>query len=81
MKGPKDYYLQRCSLEKRRFIKESIRPQAYLQYFSNSWVVHEDLERIRLAIPADDHTADFVNQNYAEIIRKITGKSVLLEVL
>ena len=88
MKGPTDYYLRRCSLEKRRFIKESIRPQTYHEYFANSWVIHEDLERIRLAIPADDHTADFVNQNYADKIKDITGKSVeivgesaLLEVL
>jgi hypothetical protein len=76
MKGPTDYYLRRCSLEKRRFIKESIRPQAYNQYFANSWVIEEDLERIKLAIPADDYTADFVDKQFSNQIKDITGKDI-----
>ena len=76
MKGPTDYYLRRCSMERRRQIKKSIRPQSYNQYFSNSWVVHEDLERIKLAIPADDYTADFINQTYADKIKNITGRNI-----
>jgi hypothetical protein len=76
MQGPTDYYLRRCSLERRREIKKSIRPQPYSQYFSNSWVIHEDLETIRLAIPANDYTADFINQTYGDKIKDITGKSV-----
>lgn len=76
MKGPTDYYLRRSSMERRRQIKKSIRPQPFNEWFSNSWVVHEDLERIKLAIPANDYTADFVNQNYANKLHQITGKSV-----
>jgi len=76
MKGPTDYYLRRCSLERRRQIKKSIRPQPFNEWFSNSWVVHEDLERIKLAIPANDYAADFVNQIYANKLHQITGKSV-----
>jgi hypothetical protein len=76
MQGPKDGYLRRCSMERRREIKKSIRPGAYNQYFANSWVVHEDLERIKLAIPANDYTADFVNENYADKIKDITGRDI-----
>jgi hypothetical protein len=76
MQGPKDDYLRRCSMERRRNIKKSIRPGAYNQYFANCWVIEEDLERIKLAIPADDYTADFVNENYADKIKDITGKDI-----
>jgi len=76
MQGPKDGYLRRCSMERRREIKKSIRPGAYNQYFAKSWVVHEDLERIKIAIPANDYTADFVNENYADKIKIITGRDI-----
>ena len=48
MRGPDDYYLKRCSMERRREIKKANRPGPYRQYFANSWVIYEDLERIKL---------------------------------
>ena len=76
MRGPDDYYLRRCSMERRREIKKVICPAPYRQYFANSWVIYEDLERIKLVIPGTDDTANFVNGKYAGTLAEITGKSV-----
>ena len=76
MRGPDDYYLRRCSMERRREIKKVICPAPYRQYFANSWVVHEDLESIKLAVPGTDYIATFLNENYGTKIQEITGKSV-----
>ena len=80
MRGPDDYYLRRCSLERRREIKKVICPAPYRQYFANSWVIYEDLERIKLVIPGTDDTANFVNGKYAGTLAEITGKSVKIMV-
>lgn len=76
MKGPKDYYLRRCSLSLRYKIKKVICPKSFKTIFSNSWVVYEDTKRIKLVIPGTDDVAVVAQENYARKIQVLTGKSV-----
>jgi len=74
MKGPKDYYLRRCSLSLRYKIKKVIPHKSWKSIFSNSWVINETTKSIKLAVPAD--LAGLAQENYAKKIQVLTGKSV-----
>lgn len=74
MKGPKDYYLCRCSLSLRYKIKKVIPHKSWKYIFSNSWVLRETLQSITLAVPAN--MADLAQENYGNLIKSLTGKSV-----
>ena len=74
MLGPKDYYLRRCSLELRYKIKKVIPHICWKSIFSNSWVLHETLTSIMVAVPADK--VKHVQKNYGSKIQSLTGKSV-----
>ena len=76
MKGPLQYYLRRCSLELRYKIKKVIPHKSWKSIFSNSWVVHEDPQSIKLSIPGADDVAALAQDTYANKIQSLTGKSV-----